>query len=248
VWGTFRNEHDYTRELKMKTGVTAFPDKPGVFALQYPYEGTLIVIDKRCPAQFVNDAKGVNGASNNIEFPQHQNPRMLAFDKMKGLQLLLQARVIKDIAAGEQLFFSYGDPFWEEDKAINWSDEPVKDHDISNAPSDAEEDSDEDMKDTESKTSRILTDLSKTARVTMKDTRHLEDMQQYKSDESTDTAGEEAEIDPDTLTGEDAKKDPDALLTPRSQKPKLPGTKKRRQSAYGKRKQAAKDLLEEQAR
>ena len=85
VWGKFRNERDYMGELEKKTGTGTFPSTPGVFSLRPPYETTIIVMDKRCPAQFVNDARGVKKQSYNIHFVQHEKPRDLVC-KMKGLQ------------------------------------------------------------------------------------------------------------------------------------------------------------------
>ena len=93
--------------------VDDFPAIPGVFALQKPYEETVIVIADNCPARYVNDARGVPGATCNIQFLQHPNPKSLYYDHTKGLQMLVQAQAIRHIEAGEQLFVSYGKMFWE---------------------------------------------------------------------------------------------------------------------------------------
>jgi hypothetical protein len=116
VWGAIKSEQEYETALTTTSGViNPFPAKPGVFALSYPYEGMVLIVDKRCPAQYVNDSRGVANAAPNIVFEQNKKPRELFHDKMKGLHLLLQARAVRPIAAGDQLFVSYGDLFWEED-------------------------------------------------------------------------------------------------------------------------------------
>jgi hypothetical protein len=113
-----------------------------VFALSKPYEQWICAIAESCPARsgahkqaeylcictnhflcfrFVNDAKGVKGKRNNIRFFQHTDPRELAMDYSKGLQLFIQACATDDIKAGEELFFDYGKMFWDDVKhmAIN---------------------------------------------------------------------------------------------------------------------------------
>lgn len=114
VWGRLVNEAAFDMELKEKG--LPYPANPGTFGLDSPYEGITLVIDERCPARYVNDAMGVAGAEVNVGFIQHKNPRELFYNKEKGLQLLLQAKVLKPIKAGSQLFMSYGPRFWEESK------------------------------------------------------------------------------------------------------------------------------------
>jgi hypothetical protein len=129
---------------------------------------------------------------------------------MKGLQLLLQARVIKDINKGDQLFFSYGDAFWEEDKAINFSDELVKDEEL---PSDVEEEGEDSKHVEETKTLDVIrrasssstsstpkikstsssSSTSSTPKRTQEESKRLSGMQTYEED--TDT-----ELDADKLT------------------------------------------------
>jgi hypothetical protein len=98
--------------LKSEYGKEDFPDKPGVFALPQPYLGMCVALDTRCPAQYVNDCKGLPGNPKaNINFFMHPAPITL-LDGSKGLQMMLQARTLCEIAVGEQLFYSYGDKFW----------------------------------------------------------------------------------------------------------------------------------------
>lgn len=125
-WGTFTTEEQYQAEAKARNEPTDFPAIPGVFALQKPYEKMVCLISDNCPARYVNDCKGVAGAVPNIMFVQHDDPRTLHYDPMKGLHLFLQAQCTKDIDAGEQLFTSYGDLFWEEHAAINR--QPINDN------------------------------------------------------------------------------------------------------------------------
>lgn len=118
VWGAFKFLPEYEAELMRQNGVADLPASPGVFALRAPYEGIVLVIDERCPARFVNDAKGVADADYNIEFEQHPDPRELYHSKDKGMQLFLQAKATRRIEAEEQLFVDYGAGFWKSKKLI----------------------------------------------------------------------------------------------------------------------------------
>jgi len=120
-FGNFTTEFKYKEEAKARHLPEDFPPIPGVFALSKPYEHTVCLISENCPARYVNDAKNVHGATNNIQFLQHDNPRELFHDSMKGLHLFLQAQATRDIEPGEQLFLSYGELFWamEQKAAIN---------------------------------------------------------------------------------------------------------------------------------
>lgn len=109
VWGTFTTEEKY---LEIEGRDKSFPPIPGMFALQTPYENTVLAVSENCPARYVNDARDIPEARNNIKFVQHDNPRDLFHDKMKGLHLFLQAQVIEVINEGDQLFCDYGDEFW----------------------------------------------------------------------------------------------------------------------------------------
>ncbi len=113
MWGAIKSESQYAKELFDQCGKSTFPPIPGVFALRNAYEGTIIVIDPRCPARFVNDAKGTD-YENNVHFTMNNSPRDLHFDGTKGLQMLLQAQATRPIAAGEQLFMDYGELFWHD--------------------------------------------------------------------------------------------------------------------------------------
>ncbi len=112
VWGQFTTETAYQHEQIAKGESGEFPAIPGAFALLKPYEENVCLISPNCPARYVNDCKGVKGATANILFVQHDNPRDLYFDPMKGLHLFLQAQATRDISAGEQIYFPYGEVFW----------------------------------------------------------------------------------------------------------------------------------------
>ena len=122
VFGNFTTEEKFVETAKANDEPTEFSRNPGAFALQTPYEHVVCILADNCPARYVNDAKGVPGAKPNIQFLQHTDPRQLFFDPMLGLHLLLQAQAVCDIGAGEQLFVSYGDLFWEEGGPINRKD------------------------------------------------------------------------------------------------------------------------------
>ena len=118
-FGNFTTEAKWVAEAIARELPQTFPASPGVFALQHPYEMTVCVIADNCPARYVNDAKDITDASPNIVFVQHEHPRELYHDPLKGMHLFLQAQATKDIEAGEQLFLSYGEMFWEEHAPIN---------------------------------------------------------------------------------------------------------------------------------
>lgn len=117
VWGRIVSEAVYEREHEVKRA--SQEQEPGMFALDTPYEGVVLIIDERCPARYVNDAYGVHGAIVNVDFMQHPDARELHYNREKGLQLLLQGRVVRPIAAGEQLFTSYGKLYWEDKKVLH---------------------------------------------------------------------------------------------------------------------------------
>ena len=96
VWGTLTTEEKFIERAESKGESTEFPTSPGVFALNAPYETTVIVVSENCPARYVNDSKGLN-ASPNIQFVQHKDPRELYYNSMKGMHLLLQAQALRDI-------------------------------------------------------------------------------------------------------------------------------------------------------
>ena len=117
VWGNFTTEEKFVAEKKDKGEEPIFPASPGVFALQKPYEKVVCIISDNCPARYVNDSKGVPGATANIQIVQHYDPRTLSYEQ--SLHMLLQAQAIRDIEVDEQLFISYGALFWEEHLPIN---------------------------------------------------------------------------------------------------------------------------------
>lgn len=117
VWGRIVSEAVYDAEQRDKPARGDVEvQEPGQFALYSPYEGVILIIDERCPARYVNDASGVSGAEVNVDFMQYPDARELHYNREKGLQLLLQARVVRPIKAGDQLFMSYGKLFWEENR------------------------------------------------------------------------------------------------------------------------------------
>jgi len=119
VFGKFSTEVKYleVNEFENLPAAGTFPGIPGVFALRTPYENIVLMLDERCPARYVNDARGVTGAKYNIHFVQHASPRDLFYEKE--LHLLMQAQVTADIAPGEQLFLDYGELFWEHAEHVN---------------------------------------------------------------------------------------------------------------------------------
>ena len=120
VWGTFTTEEKYRQEALAKDEPTDYPRIPGAYALQKPYENVACLMSPLCPARYVNDCRGVLGAVQNIKFVQHPNPRELYYNTMLGMHHFLQAQAIRDIAANDQLFDSYGAAFWEEKAPINF--------------------------------------------------------------------------------------------------------------------------------
>ena len=119
VLGNFTTEEKFVETAKANGEPTEFPRSPGAFALQTPYEKVVCMVSDNCPARYVNDAKDVKGAKPNMQFVQHSDPRELFFDPMLGLHLWLQAQALCDIDALEQLFFSYGDLYWDAGAPIN---------------------------------------------------------------------------------------------------------------------------------
>jgi hypothetical protein len=111
AWGTIASEQEYGNFLYNEQGNVEFPAEPGVMALSFPYEGMVIALDPRCPARYVNDAKGVPNAEPNVVFEMNPHPNEL-LDGSKGLQMLVQAKTTKQIKEGEQLFCDYGEKFW----------------------------------------------------------------------------------------------------------------------------------------
>jgi hypothetical protein len=147
-WGNFTTEAKFKHEAKANNTPEEFPAIPGVFALQKPYEELVCMIADNCPARYVNDSKGVKGATPNIVFVQHSDPRDLFHDPLKGLHLFLQAQATRDIKAGDQLFTPYGGPFWLADghEAINKPDiDPDTLLDVGDINLDADGDSDNEL-------------------------------------------------------------------------------------------------------
>ena len=81
-----------------------------MFGVTRELEYTRTVIDDRCPARFVNDSRGISPRPN-IHFMQHPDVREL-LDKER-LHLLLHAKVVLGIGAGEQLLCNYSDGYWQ---------------------------------------------------------------------------------------------------------------------------------------
>jgi hypothetical protein len=117
IWGALKAEEQLTRQLIEEGKDGNFPRSPGVFALLTPYDGMCCEVDIRCPAQFVNDSVGVENATPNIEIIQHAKPIEL-LDSTKGLQMFLQAKAIREIKAGEQIFLDYGQKFWDDQGGV----------------------------------------------------------------------------------------------------------------------------------
>jgi hypothetical protein len=143
VFGTFNTEEKFVQAAKAKdkdAKEDSFPRNPGAFALQTPYEQVSCIVADNCPARYVNDAKGVVGAKVNIQFVQHADPRLLYFDPMLGLHLLLQAQALCDIPAGDQLFTAYGDNWWEHGAPINRKEIDETELEDVGAPNDSDED------------------------------------------------------------------------------------------------------------
>ena len=85
VWENFTTEEKWIEQAKERGESTEFPGSPGVFALSPPYEKAVLVISENCPARYVNDAKGVSGSKQNIQFVQHTDPKEIYYDPMKGI-------------------------------------------------------------------------------------------------------------------------------------------------------------------
>jgi hypothetical protein len=113
VWGRIMSEQQYEQELIDQGKPAEFPASPGVFALSYPYEGTVLIMDERCPAKFINSHHG-RGAQvlPNVKFEQHPKPLELSMDANMGLQMFLQAVMTVDTPKGVELIFDYGDLFF----------------------------------------------------------------------------------------------------------------------------------------
>ena len=107
VFGRIVTEAQYYEECRKNGKPAEFPSKPGAFALQSPYEFHVILVDDRCPAEFVNDAKGVANLSPTIKFVQHGDPRELHHEPALGLQLLLQAQATS-YSGITRAYFSHG--------------------------------------------------------------------------------------------------------------------------------------------
>ena len=108
-----------------------------------------LVIDDRCPARFVNDSRGITNKPN-IHFMQHPDVREL-LDKER-LHLLLHAKVVLGIGAGEQLLCNYSDGYWQKSGGLEQSvpEEEEKVQDDADSEEDEPQDSENDKEDEES--------------------------------------------------------------------------------------------------
>ena len=86
-FGDFTTEEAYKQTQRARGEPEDFPAIPGVFALRCPYEQTVCQLSTNCPARYVNDCKGVKNAKHNVNFVQHEDPRGLFHDPMRGLHL-----------------------------------------------------------------------------------------------------------------------------------------------------------------
>lgn len=93
------------------------PTTPGVFILQYPYQNTICILDPRCPVRYVNDARGVTGAKNNVKFFMNTNVLELMLNSALGLQTLLQGQMTRDCEEKDEMYLEYGEPFWAPQEA-----------------------------------------------------------------------------------------------------------------------------------
>ena len=78
VFGEITTEAKYKENARENGQPEEFPATPGALALQNPYEEEVILIAKNCPASLINDAKDVAGATNNVQFKQHEPERPAA--------------------------------------------------------------------------------------------------------------------------------------------------------------------------
>ena len=85
---------------------------PGVYALTKPYNHMCLVIDNRCPAGKINDARGTK-FTNNIVFRQSQEVRALFYSNAPMPQTFIQAYTIADIEPEDELFMDYGEQWWK---------------------------------------------------------------------------------------------------------------------------------------
>ena len=93
------------------------PASPGCFALPDVYENFVVVCDRRCPAQYVNDARDTNPKlRNNVRFVLANDVRAVCMSSTEGPHQLLQAQALVAIPAHTPLCFDYGQNFWEETK------------------------------------------------------------------------------------------------------------------------------------
>jgi 16S rRNA G966 N2-methylase RsmD len=105
------------------------PGYPGVFELRAPVADYCLIIDERCPAAKINDARGPTQLSftfsrmklvgtqftNNVVCHQSDVPATLHMQqKLFGLLVL---RTTHKILPGEQVWLSYGHRFWKETKS-----------------------------------------------------------------------------------------------------------------------------------
>ena len=93
---------EYEESLYETTGSREIPTTPGAVAFPDIYHKSVVVIDPRCPARYVNDARGTK-LQNNIVFELVPDVRKTCLDHNKGAHLILQARALKDIEKNEQL-------------------------------------------------------------------------------------------------------------------------------------------------
>ena len=104
VWGQLKPLSAYKQEMKERG-----ESKLNCFELGPPYAGMALVLDDR-PARFVNDSRGI-ASKPNIHFMQHPDVRELLDEER--LHMLLHARVVLHIEAGEQLLCNYSDGYWQ---------------------------------------------------------------------------------------------------------------------------------------
>ena len=114
------------------------------FELGPPYAGMALVLDDRCPARFVND------------FMQHPDVRELLDEER--LHMLLHARVVLHIGAGEQLLCNYSDGYWQKSGGLEQSvpeeEKKVQDDDDSEEDEPQESDEDEESEEPEEQQER----------------------------------------------------------------------------------------------
>ena len=150
VWGQLMPLAAYKQEMKERG-----ESKLNCFELGPPYAGMALVIDDRCPARFVNDSRGITNKPN-IHFMQHPDVREL-LDKER-LHLLLHAKVVLGIGAGEQLLCNYSDGYWQKtgglEQSVPEEEKKVQDDDDSEEDEPQESDEDEESEDPEEQQER----------------------------------------------------------------------------------------------